>query len=181
MDSQIPQLMGVSKAILENVIFCHQDDNNWPLGSMGDLKKKFDDLFGATRYTKALKAISEVRKQIQETKKDQQHQAESSRFHRDQAKGLRNQLEEVEKAAHISNEEKKNLLEELHRYQETTKSLQSLYDSIQAYEVEFCSKQHLITQGEEEMALQQKEMTEIYEESVEQLMEYQNQFQKEIL
>ena len=27
----VPQLMGVSKAVLENVIFVHQEDSNWPL------------------------------------------------------------------------------------------------------------------------------------------------------
>eukprot|EP00918_Siedleckia_nematoides_P081880 GHVU01179476.1.p2 GENE.GHVU01179476.1~~GHVU01179476.1.p2 ORF type:complete len:188 (+),score=33.42 GHVU01179476.1:131-694(+) len=30
LDSQVPMLMGVGKAILENVIFCHQDDSPWP-------------------------------------------------------------------------------------------------------------------------------------------------------
>lgn len=50
MDREIPALMGVSKAILENVIFVHQDDSNWPLQDPSTLKKKFDDIFSATRY-----------------------------------------------------------------------------------------------------------------------------------
>lgn len=50
MDREIPALMGVSKAILENVIFVHQDDANWPLQDPSTLKKKFDDIFSATRY-----------------------------------------------------------------------------------------------------------------------------------
>lgn len=45
--------MGVSKAILENVIFVHQEDSNWPLAEGQVLKKKFDDIFAATKYTKA--------------------------------------------------------------------------------------------------------------------------------
>lgn len=51
MDREIPALMGVSKAILENVIFVHQDDAYWPLQDPSTLKKKFDDIFSATRYT----------------------------------------------------------------------------------------------------------------------------------
>ena len=51
MDKEIPALMGVSKAILENVIFVHQDEANWPLQDPSTLKKKFDDIFSATRYT----------------------------------------------------------------------------------------------------------------------------------
>lgn len=50
MDKEIPALMGVSKAILENVIFVHQDEANWPLQDPSTLKKKFDDIFSATRY-----------------------------------------------------------------------------------------------------------------------------------
>jgi hypothetical protein len=49
MDREIPALMGVSKAILENVIFVHQDESNWPLQDPSTLKKKFDDIFSATR------------------------------------------------------------------------------------------------------------------------------------
>ncbi|KAM1350456.1 hypothetical protein COP2_004578 [Malus domestica] len=51
---EIPALMGVSRAILENVIFMHQDEANWPLQDPSALRKKFDDIFSATRYTKAL-------------------------------------------------------------------------------------------------------------------------------
>lgn len=29
MDVMVPLLMGVSPAILENVIFCHQEESNW--------------------------------------------------------------------------------------------------------------------------------------------------------
>jgi hypothetical protein len=42
------------QAILENVIFVHQEDSNWPLSDGQTLKKKFDDIFAATKYTKVL-------------------------------------------------------------------------------------------------------------------------------
>ncbi|XP_074570260.1 DNA repair protein RAD50 [Curcuma longa] len=69
MDREIPALMGVSKAVLENVVFVHQDESNWPLQDPSTLKKKFDDIFSATRYTKALEAIKKLHKdQAQEIK-----------------------------------------------------------------------------------------------------------------
>jgi DNA repair protein RAD50 len=40
------------QAILENVIFVHQEDSSWPLDDGATLKKKFDDIFSATKYTK---------------------------------------------------------------------------------------------------------------------------------
>lgn len=69
MDREVPALMGVSKAILENVIFVHQDEANWPLAEGSVLKKKFDDIFSATKYTKALEVIKKLHKeQAQEIK-----------------------------------------------------------------------------------------------------------------
>lgn len=91
-DKAVPQHMGISKAILENVIFVHQEDANWPLKESKILvrhrarvhttcrerhagiacarwsgcilqKEKFDDIFSATRYSKALDAIKKLRKE----------------------------------------------------------------------------------------------------------------------
>ncbi|XP_028394772.1 DNA repair protein RAD50-like [Dendronephthya gigantea] len=62
--------LGVSKAVLDCVIFCHQEDSLWPLSEGKVLKTKFDDIFAATRYIKALEAIRKLRKeQVTEVKK----------------------------------------------------------------------------------------------------------------
>ncbi len=50
LDVEIPYLLGVSKAVLENVIFCHQEDAYWPLSEASVLKKKFDEIFEASKY-----------------------------------------------------------------------------------------------------------------------------------
>jgi len=62
LDRQIPTMIGVSKPILEHVVFCHQEDSSWPLSEGAVLKKRFDEIFDSTRYAKALKAILEVKK-----------------------------------------------------------------------------------------------------------------------
>lgn len=61
MDREMISLLGVSKPILENVIFCHQEESNWPLSEGKALKQKFDDIFASTRYVKALDAIRKCR------------------------------------------------------------------------------------------------------------------------
>jgi len=48
--------------VLENVIFVHQDESNWPLAEGQVLKKKFDDIFAATKYTKASNCQSCIRR-----------------------------------------------------------------------------------------------------------------------
>lgn len=64
-DKQVPMLMGVSKAILEMVIFCHQEESNWPLtGTDAELKKRFDLIFSADRYRKGLAELKEQQKAL---------------------------------------------------------------------------------------------------------------------
>ena len=59
-DSEISHLLGVSKAVLENVIFCHQEDSYWPLAEPAALKKKFDDIFEATKYAVKLLTVYSI-------------------------------------------------------------------------------------------------------------------------
>ncbi|KAF2203321.1 DNA repair protein-like protein rad50 [Delitschia confertaspora ATCC 74209] len=66
LDQILPQYLGVSKAVLENVIFCHQDDSLWPMSEPGVLKKKFDEIFEALKYTKAIENIKILRKKQNE-------------------------------------------------------------------------------------------------------------------
>ena len=47
--------------MLDSVVFAHQDESLWPLGDAQTLKKRFDDLFAATKYAKALDALRKLR------------------------------------------------------------------------------------------------------------------------
>ncbi|XP_030837044.1 DNA repair protein RAD50 [Strongylocentrotus purpuratus] len=60
-DREMVESLGVSKPVLSNVIFCHQEDANWPLSDGKTLKGKFDEIFAATRYIKALETIRKLR------------------------------------------------------------------------------------------------------------------------
>lgn len=62
LDQELPILLKVSRPILENVIFCHQEESNWPLQEGTVLKTKFDAIFQASRYSKALQDIKKQRK-----------------------------------------------------------------------------------------------------------------------
>ncbi|KAI9483092.1 MAG: AAA domain-containing protein [Benjaminiella poitrasii] len=62
-DAELLIHLGVPKAILDNVIFCHQEDSNWPLSESSVLKKKFDDIFSSKRFAVALDNIKDIRKE----------------------------------------------------------------------------------------------------------------------
>ncbi|CAF3356602.1 unnamed protein product [Rotaria socialis] len=69
LDREMVTAFGVSTAILENVIFCHQEESNWPLSEGKQLKTKFDDIFAATKYMKALELIRKIRTEKLQTVK----------------------------------------------------------------------------------------------------------------
>lgn len=62
LDQIMPQYLGVSSAILESVIFCHQDESLWPMSEPSVLKKRFDEIFEALKYTKAIENIKVLKK-----------------------------------------------------------------------------------------------------------------------
>uniref|UniRef100_A0A8C2ZBU6 RAD50 double strand break repair protein n=1 Tax=Cyclopterus lumpus TaxID=8103 RepID=A0A8C2ZBU6_CYCLU len=61
LDREMISALGVSKAVLNNVIFCHQEESNWPLCEGKALKDKFDSIFAATKYIKALETMRQLR------------------------------------------------------------------------------------------------------------------------
>lgn len=75
--AMMPQYLGVSKAILDSVIFCHQEESLWPLSEPSKLKQRFDEIFEALKYTKAIDNIKLLQKKKKEElighKKDQEH------------------------------------------------------------------------------------------------------------
>lgn len=66
LDQIMPQYLGVSRAVLDSVIFCHQDESLWPMSEPSVLKKKFDEIFEALKYTKAVDNIKALRKKQNE-------------------------------------------------------------------------------------------------------------------
>ncbi|KAK6455125.1 DNA repair protein [Scheffersomyces xylosifermentans] len=64
LDTQTPIYLGASPAILDYVIFCHQDESLWPLSEASVLKKRFDDIFEASKFTKVLENLKTIKKDM---------------------------------------------------------------------------------------------------------------------
>jgi len=94
LDRQIPILLGVSKAVLSDVVFCHQEDSSWPLQEGAVLKKRFDDIFDSTRYVKALEEIKDQKKIYTSKVKDLKADLNLLKGHKHAAGGYRNELDD---------------------------------------------------------------------------------------
>ncbi|XP_038720675.1 DNA repair protein RAD50 [Tripterygium wilfordii] len=180
MDREIPALMGVSKAVLENVIFVHQDEANWPLQDPSTLKKKFDDIFSATRYTKALEVIKKLHKeQAQEIKtyklklenlqtlKDAAYKLRES-IAQDQEKGesLKIQMQELENCIQIADGN-------IHHTEATLKDLRKLQDQISTKTAE---RSTLFKEQQKQYAA----LAEENEDTDEELKEWKTKFEERI-
>lgn len=95
LDSQIPIFLGASTAILDNVIFCHQDESLWPLSEASVLKKKFDDIFEASRFTKVIDNLKSIKKDMATDIKLIEQSVNHLKIDKDRAKKVRDRLTEM--------------------------------------------------------------------------------------
>ncbi|CAG9478180.1 unnamed protein product [Plasmodium vivax] len=73
-NEHIPKLMGVSKALLENVILCHHEESLWPFSESLKIKKKFDELFGDDHFSKILDEFTKCRKTMNDVLKRKEYE-----------------------------------------------------------------------------------------------------------
>ncbi|KAE9421570.1 hypothetical protein Angca_004748, partial [Angiostrongylus cantonensis] len=66
LSSKIVHLLGVPAPILDNVIFCHQEESDWPLSEPKELKLRFDRIFQLTRFVKALEIMKKMKRDCEE-------------------------------------------------------------------------------------------------------------------
>lgn len=96
LDTQVPLYMGVPKAILEYVIFCHQEDSLWPLSEPSNLKKKFDEIFQAMKFTRALDSLKGIKKDMSVDIKLLKQSVEHLRVDRDRSKTTQVNIAQLE-------------------------------------------------------------------------------------
>jgi len=98
LDKQLPTLLGISKAILDHVLFCHQEDSSWPLSEASVLKKRFDEIFDSTRYSKAIAIFKQTEKDMNAKCKDLKAELAGLKSHQHAAHAFRKELGEANEA-----------------------------------------------------------------------------------
>ncbi|XP_076807114.1 DNA repair protein RAD50-like isoform X2 [Clavelina lepadiformis] len=99
LDLEMVTSLGVSEAVLNHVVFCHQEDSTWPLGTGKTVKEKFDEIFAATRYMKALEEIRNIEKSQKIEVDREKAKLEFFVNNRDKSIEIANKLKEAEKEA----------------------------------------------------------------------------------
>ncbi|VDO08335.1 unnamed protein product [Rodentolepis nana] len=184
MDAEMVNSLGASKAVFENVVFCHQEDSNWPLQEAKSVKERFDDLFASSRYVKALDALRKSRTDLEA--KAREYRAELKHLTRskdeanqvrhrkaDRERDLEGKMEELSRVdqeldpicAQLTLYRKK--YKELVEYQATSKSLSDQKRNLEEGLKELNNKITKKFEGSDE------ELNEAIEKADEQLAEWQ--------
>ncbi|KAI5890396.1 uncharacterized protein SCHCODRAFT_01155975 [Schizophyllum commune H4-8] len=182
MDTEIPQLLGVSKSVLENVIFCHQEDSYWPLSEPSTLKKKFDDIFEATKYTKALDSIKSLRKDRVAELKTEKVRLEGLARDKAQYDKLKARISELSQTIVAKEAEYDQVKVE---YEAMVDANQKLYEQANAFRETYMNVQNLenrkkqLKQDIEEAKAEMKEEEGSDEELRERLRNHEKHIEKE--
>lgn len=140
LDTQVPLYLGVPKAILEYVIFCHQEDSLWPLSEPSNLKKKFDEIFQAMKFTKALDNLKGIKKDMSVDIKLLKQSVEHLKVDKDRSKVMsmnisrltckaeeyQRQVKEVENQLHDVTEQSDKLFKSNQDFQRVLSKLENL-------------------------------------------------------
>ncbi|XP_015757850.1 PREDICTED: DNA repair protein RAD50-like [Acropora digitifera] len=122
--------LGVSKAVLDNVIFCHQEESNWPLSEGKVLKQKFDDIFAATRYIKALDAIRKFRQEQTQTVKEYAIELNHLKANKEKAEQISDELTQTQGKVSATKDKVRELNEKLKPVEVKLTDLQSIASDV---------------------------------------------------
>lgn len=148
LDAQMPLYLGVSRAVLDNVIFCHQEESLWPLSEPSVLKKKFDEIFESQKFTKVLDSIKTLRKEYASDIKVQAATADHLKADKERAERMEEKANQLLTQIDMFKEEADKLEEELKLVSEESNELFNSNQKFQKilYELQSLNHEHVAGQ-----------------------------------
>ncbi|XP_057317198.1 DNA repair protein RAD50-like [Hydractinia symbiolongicarpus] len=163
--------LGVSKAVLENVIFCHQEEANWPLSEGKILKQKFDAIFAATRYIKALESVRNLRKKQSQDVKGYHTELGYLTQNKEKAKEITRELGKAEAQVVASKEKIEKITKSLQPYEKKLSELYSISEDIVDIEMKIGTNQSTKDQLSKNVTELDRKIVNKFEGSYEELKE----------
>ncbi|KAI9837087.1 MAG: hypothetical protein M1819_000737 [Sarea resinae] len=177
LDQIMPQYLGVSRAILDSVIFCHQDESLWPMSEPSVLKKKFDEIFEALKYTKAIDNIKVLRKKQNEELAKYKIMEQHSKEDKDKADKAEKRSQELADEIEALRDETLDLNRQIKQISEES---QESWDHAHSFtgDIETLKAKRIAAQAKQEsvndLRLHIKEMTDTDEELTSILEQYED-------
>uniref|UniRef100_A0A8C2SG90 Zinc-hook domain-containing protein n=1 Tax=Capra hircus TaxID=9925 RepID=A0A8C2SG90_CAPHI len=179
-DREMISSLGVSKSVLNNVIFCHQEDSNWPLSEGKALKQKFDEIFSATRYIKALETLRQVRQTQGQKVKECQTELKYLKQNKEKACEIRDQITSKEAQLTSSREIVKSYENELDPLKNRLKEIEQNLSKIMRLDNEIKALESRKKQMEKDNSELEQKMEKVFQGSDEQLNDLYHNHQRTV-
>ncbi|KAM4764415.1 DNA repair protein RAD50 isoform 2-T4 [Cyanocitta cristata] len=174
-DREMISALGVSKSVLNNVIFCHQEESNWPLSEGKALKQKFDEIFSATRYIKALEALRQVRLKQSLKVKECQTELKYLKQNKEKAQEIQDHLSNREAQLAASKENVKSIESQLEPLKNFLAAVEQNLTKVMRLDNDVKALESRKRQMEKDNQDLQQKMEEVFQGTDEQLRDrYQN-------
>ncbi|TPX09516.1 uncharacterized protein E0L32_009259 [Thyridium curvatum] len=181
LDKLVPDNLGVPPAILDAVIFCHQDESLWPLSEPSTLKKKFDEIFDAQKYTKAIDNLKVLRKKqgedlskakiFEASEKVNKEKAEKAEK---RARDLEAELEQLRADCEEVDIAKNEVETQMYQKREQARSFQTIVNDLENKKDKYDDRK----EAAEELRVGLEELTEPDDYLAEQLAQYEDRMQR---
>ncbi|NXL88064.1 RAD50 protein, partial [Alectura lathami] len=174
-DREMISALGVSKSVLNNVIFCHQEESNWPLSEGKALKQKFDEIFSATRYIKALETLRHVRMKQGLKVKECQTELKYLKQNKEKAREIQDNLTNREAQLSASMENIKSIESQLDPLKCSLAAVEKSFTKVTLLDNEIKALESRRRQMEKDNQDLQQKMEKVFQGTDEQLRDrYQN-------
>ncbi|NXC39015.1 RAD50 protein, partial [Penelope pileata] len=174
-DREMINALGVSKSVLNNVIFCHQEESNWPLSEGKALKQKFDEIFSATRYIKALETLRQVRLKQGLKVKECQTELKYLKQNKEKAQEIQDNLNNREAQLSASKENIKSIENQLDPLKSSLAAVENNLTKVMLLDNDKKARESRRRQMEKDNQDLQQKMEKVFQGTDEQLRDrYQN-------
>lgn len=135
-DAELSIALGVSKSILNYVIFCHQEELNWPFDQGQKLKERFDEIFDSSKFNKALENISKLQKELQGDIRSLTAEKASLKVYVTEVEDKETKLEEHKKRLDTTKEKINDIDKQLEPLKQKIEDVQQLHSEYKNLQVE---------------------------------------------
>ncbi|KAL8624024.1 hypothetical protein ACOMHN_041614 [Nucella lapillus] len=179
-DREMVTALGVSKPVLDNVIFCHQEEACWPLSEGKALKEKFDAIFNSTRYTKVLETIRRQKLDQETTLKIYREESKFLKQSKDKATQMEGDLAEQEAKYEASKDNVDKLEEQLKPVRERLTDIGQRYEKVYKVQTNIEKLKSQKAQEETNIKKLQDSIEHEFQGSTEELKKLQSEFASEV-
>ncbi|GAA6226260.1 DNA repair protein RAD50 [Lates japonicus] len=175
LDREMISALGVSKPVLNHVIFCHQEESNWPLSEGKALKDKFDSIFAATKYIKALETMRQLRLTQNQTVKECQLELRYLKQNKEKAQELRETVATKEAQLMSSKDSVQQIESQIEPLENRLMDIDTKFGKVMKLDNDIKALESRKNQMEEDNRELEETMEQVFQGSDEELQEtYQN-------